>query len=115
MTPYEIHHEVMEAGGHIDVVSVYRILNAFKPIGLVHHIGAVDGYWACSMVHEGVSHSCHLVCRTCRRVVEVKQEDDLVASSIKKAEAEGFGPPLVQLEIISDSCDKCNGVKPEGR
>jgi hypothetical protein len=48
-------------------------------------------------------------------VVEVKQEDDLVASSIKKAEAEGFGPPLVQLEIISDTCDKCDGVKPEGR
>src|SRR5208283_2418532 len=47
MSAYAIHERIIETGGRIDVVSVYRILATLQQVGLIHHIGIVDGYFPC--------------------------------------------------------------------
>src|SRR5579863_3477841 len=39
LSAYAIHERIMESGGRIDVVSVYRILATLHKVGLIHHIG----------------------------------------------------------------------------
>ena len=45
LSAYEVHERIIQAGGKIDVVSVYRILSTLEEIGLIYHIGLVDGYF----------------------------------------------------------------------
>ena len=45
MSAYAIHEKITgEMNGKIDVVSVYRILVTLQEVGVVVHIGIVDGY-----------------------------------------------------------------------
>src|SRR5579872_7492363 len=47
LSAYAIHERIMDSGGRIDVVSVYRILATLQQVGLIHHVGLVDGYFPC--------------------------------------------------------------------
>src|SRR5882757_8401730 len=47
LSAYAIHEKIISSGGKIDVVSVYRILATLQEVGLIHHIGVVDGYFPC--------------------------------------------------------------------
>src|SRR5205085_7033977 len=47
LSAYAIHEKIISGGGKIDVVSVYRILSTLQEVGLMHHIGVVDGYFPC--------------------------------------------------------------------
>src|SRR5580698_1693066 len=49
LSAYAIHEKIINSGGKIDVVSVYRILSTLQEVGLIHHIGVVDGYFPCRM------------------------------------------------------------------
>ena len=49
LSAYAIHEKIISGGGKIDVVSVYRILSTLQEVGLIHHIGVVDGYFPCRM------------------------------------------------------------------
>src|SRR3954464_4350604 len=49
LSAYAIHEKIINSGGKIDVVSVYRILSTLQEVGLIHHIGIVDGYFPCRM------------------------------------------------------------------
>lgn len=44
LTVYGIHEAVRERGRRIDVVSVYRIIACLRRLGLVAHVGMLDGY-----------------------------------------------------------------------
>jgi Fe2+ or Zn2+ uptake regulation protein len=39
LSAYAVHEKILEVGGKIDVVSVYRILATLQEVGLIHHIG----------------------------------------------------------------------------
>jgi Fe2+ or Zn2+ uptake regulation protein len=41
--PYEIHGRIIQEGGRIDVVSVYRILETLKECGAIFRVGALKG------------------------------------------------------------------------
>ena len=49
LSAYAIHEKITTSGGMIDVVSVYRILSTLQEIGLIYHIGVVDGYFPCRL------------------------------------------------------------------
>lgn len=106
LSPYEIHGRVLERGGRLDVVSVYRILQAFSELGLVHHLGAVDGYMPCTLQHQA-HHSQHVICDRCHRVVEVDPPDPAVAQALALVEREGFANGQVRIEILAESCGRC--------
>lgn len=106
LSPYAIHARIKDGDGQIDVVSVYRILDTLQELDLVHHVGLADGYRACGLDHSHESHSQHMICRDCRKVVEVDLPQDVVAHSLKSAAKAGFHEPQVHLEILA-TCEEC--------
>src|SRR5579871_2639688 len=53
LSAYAIHEKIISSSGKIDVVSVYRILSTLQEVGLIHHIGIVDGYFPCRITDGG--------------------------------------------------------------
>lgn len=45
VTAYELHALINKAGKRIDVVSVYRIIEAFRKYGLVYHVGSLNAFY----------------------------------------------------------------------
>src|SRR5687767_7267817 len=79
LSAYAIHEKIITGGGKIDVVSVYRILSTLQEVGLIHHIGIVDGYFPCRMVDCNAKGSEVVVCEETGRVMEMLLPDELVA------------------------------------
>ncbi len=107
VSAYELHDLVISRGGRIDVVSVYRILAVLRELGLVHYIGTLDGYLACSLPHDHELHTMHLVCSSCHRVKEVSLPNEVAGEVIQGGEGQGFKQGKVRLEVLADSCNDC--------
>lgn len=107
LSAYGIHAKIIEEGGRIDVVSVYRILTALADIHLVHHIGVVDGYLACRMDEDHSKQMEHVVCQQCGSV----QELEVPAVAIEATEAQlknlGFIPENIKIEVLG-KCTDCS-------
>ncbi|MBX3095566.1 MAG: transcriptional repressor [Fimbriimonadaceae bacterium] len=102
----QIHQGVRDAGGHLDVVTVYRILAAFQEIGLVHFIGVSGGYSACSLGECHEEDSEHAVCETCGRVIELEVPELIRQSVSVPLEGVGFSARSVRIEILGQ-CQSC--------
>lgn len=103
---YQIRDKVAEAGGKIDVVSIYRILSALEESGLVHRIGWVDGFLACTGRPGEESRTHHLICKTCGCVQEVPL---VQAASIEvgvSASRHGFLAERTRVETLG-ICEHC--------
>lgn len=101
-----IHQRIVDGGGHVDVVSVYRIVSLLLEAGLVHRLGAVDGYLACTVRDHDDAGSQHLVCRMCGCVVETPMDRTLSANAVQEASHWGFLASRVDVEVIG-VCDHC--------
>lgn len=105
LTAYAIHERIIQAKGKIDVVSVYRILEALTGIGLVHHIshlGVVDGYLACRRECEHLSESQHLYCTSTRTVQETPVPPEALAAIQEQLKKLHFEASCIKIEIIGD-------------
>jgi len=68
-SPYDIQKWILAKGGSINAVTVYRIIEAFEHIGLIHR-HPCDGHFAlCSMPNEKGHHS-FLHCTSCGKTQE---------------------------------------------
>jgi len=106
LTPYGIHDHIVADAGQIDIVSVYRTLQALSVLGLVHHIGVVDGYMPCRLDGEHVEHAEHLVCEKCGKVVEVPFPDEALTSVYSQLAMMIFRPTTVKVEVTG-RCQAC--------
>ena len=101
-----IYERILSSGGRIDVVSVYRILATLQEIHAVHHIGLVDGYYACRSQGEHPDGVQHWVCDECGCVSEqdlspkTRQETSDLAAKIE------FAVQTVKLEVLG-RCAHC--------
>lgn len=99
LSAYAIHEKIISSGGKIDVVSVYRILSTLQEVGLIHHIGVVDGYFPCRM------ESCHgkrsevLVCEETGDVTELSLPIDVIEAIERQTRERGFEPGTIKVEI----------------
>ncbi|MDQ2985361.1 MAG: transcriptional repressor [Armatimonadota bacterium] len=103
---YGIRDRVVEAGGKIDVVSVYRILNALTDIGLAHHIGAVDGYLACTAGHAHEHETQHLICKSCGCVEEIDIPRSAMEAIDGAGKSGGFKRIRARVEVLG-TCSHC--------
>ncbi|MFN8672557.1 MAG: Fur family transcriptional regulator [Candidatus Sericytochromatia bacterium] len=77
LSPYDIVDYVKNKGEKADVVSVYRILQAFEENGIVHRVLSSGKYRKChlssDMAHHDHSTHCHhnLVCQKCGKIEEI--------------------------------------------
>lgn len=108
MTAHEIHGQISESGEKIDVVSVYRILTTFNSLGIIHHIGSVDGYVVCSLEEPHQHHSQHIVCSDCSKAIEVDLSDAAAEALLPSVQAKGFKGGTVRIEVVA-KCDDCSG------
>ena len=106
LSAYEIHGLILDSGEAVDVVSVYRILQALMETGLVHRIGVLDGYYAC---RTGASHGEdmeHLVCRSCGCVQEMAVPRSSSKGLAEQVQSVGFRKEAVHVEVLG-TCAHC--------
>ena len=106
LSPYAILNRIVESGGKIDVVSVYRIVQTLERVGLVHHVGLVDGYYACRK-GDAEAHQAQLfVCERCGCVTEAPAPPLVWTEMQSTAQAIGFKPSMSRLETLG-ACAHC--------
>ena len=111
LSPYAIHEKIVGANGKIDVVSVYRIVSTLQEIGLVYHVGVVDGYFPARKM-DGQSHRSELIaCEACQTVQELTMPDGIVDSIEHQAKQSGFVLTSVKVELMARQCPQCKGNK----
>ncbi|HVL38231.1 MAG TPA: Fur family transcriptional regulator [Fimbriimonadaceae bacterium] len=108
LSAYAIHERIISTGGKIDVVSVYRILATLQEVGLIHHIGVVDGYFACRQAGADRDRSEHLICESCGCVTELSLPTSIVATTEEQAQKAGFKVTNLKVEILG-KCTHCQG------
>ena len=101
LSAYAVHERILQSGGKIDVVSVYRILATLEEVGLIHHIGLVDGYFPRRIEQESENVSQIVVFEESRTVKELSVPSALVELIEKQAEAEGFELRTIKVEIAA--------------
>jgi len=101
LSAYAIHEKIISGGGKIDVVSVYRILSTLQEVGLIHHIGVVDGYFPCRMTDCNGRRSEVVVDDATGAVRELRVPDEVVRALEAQAEREGFEAIAIKIEITS--------------
>ena len=106
LSAYAIHDKITSSGGKIDVVSVYRILATLQEIGLIHHIGVVDGYFPCRVSSQKADRSQHLVCDRCGCIVEMKMPSNVIEQTQNQADRASFRTTKIKLEIVG-LCSAC--------
>ena len=105
----QIHTAVVRDGGHIDMVSVYRVLAALAELEIIHHVGSVDGFTACRLNFDHDSLVAHLVCRGCGKAEE-RQIEQATAHRVRiEASASGFTASEIRIEVMGD-CAVCKGA-----
>ncbi len=99
LSAYAIHEKIISGGGKIDVVSVYRILATLQEVGLIHHIGVVDGYFPCRMADCAGRRSEVMVCEQTGNVMELKLPASIIEVIEKQAVEHGFEASTIKVEI----------------
>ncbi|MFY9234358.1 MAG: Fur family transcriptional regulator [Fimbriimonadaceae bacterium] len=109
LSAYEIHEKIISSRGKIDVVSVYRILNTLLEVGLIHHIGVVDGYFP-SRLQGARGKSQHLVCDKCGNVMETRVPLTLIDAANDHAAKTNFTAEKIKIEVVG-KCSNCQSDK----
>src|SRR5438309_11620924 len=78
LSAYAIHEKIINSAGKIDVVSVYRILSTLQEVGLIYHIGIVDGYFPCRMTDCNGKRSEVMVDENSGAVTELRLPNSIV-------------------------------------
>lgn len=103
-TAQRIHEDLRASGETLGLATVYRTLQAMADAEEVDVLRTADGeasYRRCSPTHHH-----HLVCRTCRRAVEVTGKD--IEAWAKRVAAEnGFTDVEHEVEVYG-TCQDCS-------
>ncbi len=106
LSAYQIHEAISASGGKIDVVSVYRILDALLEVGLAHRIGVVDGFYACRSQAGAMHDSEHLVCKECGCIIELAMPSEAQCAVSARSRTAGFEVSEIRTEILG-TCAHC--------
>ena len=99
----DLHALLRQRGDSVGLATVYRALQALVDDGQVDVLGGDDGeaaYRRCSPVHHH-----HLVCRSCRRTVEVSDQP-VERWAARIAAEHGFADVQHRVEVFG-TCSAC--------
>jgi len=99
LSAYAIHEKIISGGGKIDVVSVYRILSTLQEVGLIHHIGVVDGYFPCRISDCQGQRTQVIVCEETSDVTELRLPHDIINMIERQAKENGFEAGTIKVEV----------------
>lgn len=107
--PQSVRDILTKAGDTVDRVSVYRNLELFEKLGIVHRI-YVGWKYKLELSDEFVAHHHHLSCLGCGKVIDIEDEthiDEFIHDVAKKF---GFTPRRHQFEI-DGYCKDCQNKR----
>lgn len=99
LSAYAIHERITQSGGRIDVVSVYRILATLQQVGLIHHIGMVDGYFPCRIGDCPNRRTLVLIAEDSNNVYELPLSDAAIAEIEAAASHAGYVAETIKIEL----------------
>lgn len=100
-----IHRWITKHDATINLVTVYRTLDAFEKIGLVHRHLRSGGFIPCSLRHE-TGHHILLSCEDCGKVEECT-DGEFCSHENRIAKRNGFSPTSHFSELIG-VCSSCS-------
>ena len=108
LNAYEISAEAKKMKIKIDTSTVYRILEAFQKLGLIHFLKEQNGYLCCQDFECDKAQHCHhqLVCEKCHKVEEIHLDDTDFIKSIR-AKNPKFKIQNHYFEFLGQ-CASCN-------
>jgi Fe2+ or Zn2+ uptake regulation protein len=109
LSAYAIHEKIINGGGKIDVVSVYRILSTLQVVGLIHHIGVVDGYFPCRTEDAVGKRSEVMVDDSTGEVLELTVPSIIIETVEAQLLEKGFEATQVKVEVIGLPVPKKKG------
>jgi Fur family ferric uptake transcriptional regulator len=89
----------------IDRVSVYRTIDLFEKLGIIHRVN-VGWKYKLELSDQFVSHHHHLSCTSCGRVIDIEDEKHIDSFISQVAERFEFQPKHHQFEI-EGLCRQC--------
>lgn len=100
-----IHAKIVKLDGSISLVTVYRVLEAFESVGLVHRHLSTGLFVLCSL--QGVKgHHVMMSCEDCGMVTECI-DTDFCKHEDRIAKSAGFLPKVHLSELIG-TCSSCS-------
>jgi Fe2+ or Zn2+ uptake regulation protein len=99
LSAYAIHEKIIEGQGKIDVVSVYRILTTLQEVGLIYHIGVVDGYFPCRLP-DGTQRSLVIVSEATEDIIELELPVKVVEEIQAQGKSAGFEVSTIKVEVV---------------
>ncbi len=106
LSAYAIHDKIISSGGKIDVVSVYRILSTLQEVGLIHHIGVVDGYFPCRLGKCADRRSEVVVEEATGSVMELVFPKSLIQAIEDQVREAGFETTGIKIEVTGKTPSK---------
>lgn len=105
LTQKDIAAQIEQSGGATNLVTVYRILEKFESLGLIHKHLSSGGFILCSKPEEK-GHHVMLSCEDCG-IVEEHSDAHLCKHEDRIAKNAGFVPKTHLSEVIG-ICSSCN-------
>lgn len=90
-------HELAERVGKVDRASVYRAVELFENLGVIHRV-SIGWKYKLELTDKFAEHHHHLTCTNCGRTTPIN-ETELEALITKLAASHGFSPLSHQIEI----------------
>lgn len=107
--PQSISQILVRANGSVDRVSVYRNLELFEKLGIVHRI-YVGWKYKLELSDMFVSHHHHLSCLDCGKITDIEDEKHIDEFIERVAAKSGFTPRRHQFEV-DGYCKECKNKK----
>lgn len=104
--PQSISQILIKAHGQVDRVSVYRNIEVFEKLGIVHRI-YVGWKYKLELSDEFMAHHHHLSCLECGKIIDIEDEQHINDFIQEVAEKFGFKPRRHQFEI-DGYCAQCD-------
>lgn len=114
LSPKEIFQRTeasLEKNDSIDTVTVYRILDRFCELGLVHRVAPNGDYVACT--HLACDSSPHIMthCIACQQASEIHIPEDIIAPLMWFMRTQKNFEPKKHLFQLDGLCDACRGIQ----
>ncbi|MES2746260.1 MAG: Fur family transcriptional regulator [Bdellovibrionota bacterium] len=99
-----------EKSESIDTVTVYRILDRFAELGLVHRVAPNGDYIACT--HLSCATSPHIMtrCTQCQAAAEMHIPEDIIAPLLWFMRTQKRFEPKEHLFQLDGICEKCRPI-----
>lgn len=108
LNAYEIANLCMRDGVKTDVTTVYRMLEVYKRLNLVHFVKETRGYLSCKKFSCENKEHCHhqFVCNKCKEIKEIHFNDRSFLETLKTQ----FAKLNIQNHYFEFSgfCESCN-------